>query len=98
MAPFLEDKERQKKEAGHSRLVGGKLNKQENLLLRLILGGCTMSRSLPSPARILNVYTEVLTEFSHLLSLDSLITTLLSQGSIFAAASGNQEGKQNANS
>lgn len=39
----IEDKERLKKEVGHSRLVGRRLNKQENLHPRLVLGGYKMS-------------------------------------------------------
>lgn len=34
----MEGKERPKKEAGHSRLVGGGINKQEDLHTKLVLG------------------------------------------------------------
>lgn len=34
----MEDRERPKKEADHSRLVGGRFNKQGNLEVRLVLG------------------------------------------------------------
>ena len=49
----------------HTRLVGGKFNKQENLHTRLVLGGCKKSGSPHQPARILKVYIEALTGFSH---------------------------------
>ena len=39
-----ESKERLKKAAGHSKLVDGSYNKQENLLMRLVLQGCKSSR------------------------------------------------------
>lgn len=35
-SPHTEDKERWKKEVGHSRLVGGKFNKQQNLCMRFV--------------------------------------------------------------
>lgn len=47
---------RPKKEADHSRLVGGRFDKQGNLLTRLILGGRKASRSSYPPARILSFY------------------------------------------
>ena len=50
-----EGKERPKKEANHSRLVGGSLNKQENLLRKLVLGDLKISRFPHLPARILKV-------------------------------------------
>ena len=77
--PYADGKERLKKEVDHSRLVGGRFNKQVNLHMRLVLGSCNMSRSLHSPARILKVYTEALTGFSHIFSPDGLNNTLLSQ-------------------
>ena len=43
-----------RKEADHSRLVDGRFNVQGNLLMRLVLGGSKMNRSLHPPARILN--------------------------------------------
>ena len=80
----LEGKERWKKEANPSRLVGGRFNKQRNL--------CEMSRSLhlpPQPPRILkNVYVEVLTGFSHIFSPGGLNHTLLSQVCILVIPSG----------
>lgn len=47
---------RPKKEADHSRLVGGRFDKEGNLLTRLILGGRKASRSSYPPARILSFY------------------------------------------
>lgn len=84
---YMEDKEKLKKKADHSRLVGGRFNMQRNL---------HMSRSLhsvvphppPHPAetqsaaRILKLYIEDLMEFSHVISPNGLSTTLLSQGCI----------------
>ena len=62
---YTEGKERWEKEADHSRLVGGRFNKQGNLLTTLALGSSKMSRSPHLPARILKVYIEALTGFSH---------------------------------
>ena len=70
----------------HTRLVGGKFNKQENLHTRLVLGGCKMSRSLHPPARILKDYIEALPGFSHLFSPDVLNNTLLSQVCVLGTA------------
>lgn len=48
-----------KKEAGHSRLVGGSFIKQGNLCTRLVLGHCKMTRSLHLPAIILSLYKDL---------------------------------------
>ena len=61
----MEGMERSKKDAGHSRSGGSRFNKQGNLYMRLVLGGCKMSRSLHLPSRILRVYLEALTGFIH---------------------------------
>ena len=50
------------------------------------------------PIRTLEVCTEVLPGFSHVHSTDHFNTTLLSQGCILEAASGNEKGKLNAQS
>lgn len=42
----MESRERLKKEAGHSRFLGGSFKEQENLPTRLVLGRYKMSRSL----------------------------------------------------
>lgn len=56
LEPILKGRERLKKAADHSRLVGGRFNKQENLFTRLTLGGYGTSRFLYCPlARILKV-------------------------------------------
>ena len=73
-------------EADPSRLIGGRFNKQENLYMRLVLGGHKTSRSLHLPARILKVYTEALTGFSHIYHPDDLNSTVLSQGCILETA------------
>ena len=85
--PYWEGRERQKKEADHSRLVGGRFH-TEIYLTRLVLCRCRTSRFLHLPAGILKVYIEVLTGFSRVHSLDNLITTFLFQGFILGAASG----------
>ena len=66
--------------ADHFRLVSGSFNQQGSLHMRLVLGGCKMSRSPHLPARILKVYIEVLTGFSHEFSPDGLNNILISQG------------------
>ena len=59
-------RERQKKDANHSRLTGGSFDEQGNLYhRRLVFHDCMASRSLQPPARNLTVYTEALTGFSH---------------------------------
>lgn len=62
---YVEGKGSLKKEAGHSGLIDGRFNKQENLLRRLILGGSKRNRSPHLPSRILNVYVEA-KQFSHM--------------------------------
>lgn len=49
-----------KKEAHHSRLVGGRINKQGNLYTRLVLGSPKMSRSPHPPTRTIKVFVEAL--------------------------------------
>ena len=71
LTPDTEGTERLKKEVSHSRLVGGRFNKQRNL-----------HTSPHPPARILKVYTEALPGFSHVFSGDGLNNTLLSQGCV----------------
>lgn len=63
----MEGKERTKKEADHSGLVGGRSHKQENLTNEACLRHHKMSRSLYTPARILKfLQRPYLTGFSHL--------------------------------
>lgn len=50
-SPTQRARKRPKKEAGHSRLIGGRCNKQENSHGRLVLGGHKTSRSLNPPER-----------------------------------------------
>ena len=88
--PYLEGKERLKKKAGDSRLVGGK-----NLYTRLVLGSWKTSRSLQSRARLLKVYIEALPVFSHIFNPDGLNDTLLSQGYILENDSYCGNGRQN---
>ena len=49
-------RERSKKEAEHSRLVGDRLNTQGYLYTRLVCGSCKMSKFPYLPTRILNIY------------------------------------------
>ena len=71
---------RLKKEADRSWLVGGSFNKQGNLRKKLILGCWKMNRSPHPPIRILRVYTEALTGFSHIYHPDGPNNTLFSEG------------------
>ena len=80
LAPIHRGQGETEEAADHSRLVGGRFNKQENLLMRLVLGGHKVSRSPHSPARILKVYIEAFTGLSHTYRPGDLSTTLLSQG------------------
>lgn len=98
LSRYTKGKERPQEEADVSGLVGGRFNKQRNLHTRLGLGGRKTSTALHSPTRILKVYIEALTGFSHIYHPESLNTTLLSQGSILRAVSGNKEGKWNTHS
>lgn len=78
----MEDKEGPKNREDHSRLVGGKFNKQRSLHTRLLLGGHKISGS-PRPPE---VCVENLTGFSHIYSPDGLNSTLLSQSCILELA------------
>ena len=64
--PNTKGRKRPKKNAGLIRSVGGRVNKQGNLLSRLIQGDHKMSWSQHPPARISKVYTEALTQPSHI--------------------------------
>ena len=76
----MQGKERQKTGAGHSRLLGGKFNnKQGELHRRLVMGSRKTSRFPHLLPRLLEVYKEASTRFSHIFSADRLNTTLLSQ-------------------
>lgn len=58
-----------KKRGSHARLVGDRFNDLGNFLsnfLRLHLRAHKTNRSLHSSTRILNIYTEALTRFSHI--------------------------------
>ena len=52
----------------------------------ILVGGCKMSRYLHSTTRILKVYTEALTGFSHIYHPNDLNNTLLSQGCVLETA------------
>ena len=83
--PYTEGKERLKKEADHSRLVGGSSKKQGNLLPRFVLGGHRTSSSPLLCATILKVSTAALTGFSHMYYAESL-NMLLLQGYVLDMA------------
>ena len=83
----MEGKKRSKKEADHSRLVGGRFNKQGDLITRFVLGSFKTSRSSHLPNRILKVDIEALTGFSHVHCPDGLNSTLLPQGCILENSS-----------
>ena len=82
---YTAGKERPKKEADHSKLVGGKLNEQGNLFMRLVLGSHKLKRTPHPPARIWKAYVEALTGCSHIYGPDAL-NTLLSQVCILETA------------
>lgn len=75
----MESKGDQRKRQTTSRLVGGGFDKQKILHRRLVLGCCKMSKSPHLTTKILKVYIEALTEFSHMYHPDDLSNTLLSQ-------------------
>ena len=86
--PYTEGKEKLKKVADHSRLVGGRFNNQRNLLhMRLVIDGPKRSRSPYTLTRILKVYIEALTGFSHITNPDGLNNTVFSQGCILESIS-----------
>lgn len=85
-APYMQGRERPKKEAGHSKLVGGGFNKQRNLGMRLVFHGLKTGRSPCLPTWILKVYIETLTGFSHVYHSAGLNNTLLSQVCVFEMA------------
>lgn len=64
------------KEVDHLRQVGGRFNKQDNLHTRLVPGHCKISRSLHPPFKILRVYIEAFTRFSHVCHPEHLSNTL----------------------
>lgn len=64
--PYMEGKEKQKKEADHYRLVCRRFNKQGNSHTSLVLDSCMTNRSPPLLVRILRVYPETLIGFSHI--------------------------------
>ena len=82
-----ESQEWTKKEADHSRQVGGSSQEQENLYTRFVSDGCMMHRSLRPPTKILGIYIEALMGFSHIYYPDGLTTTSLSQGCMLETAS-----------
>ena len=90
LVPIYRGRERQNKEVGHLRLVGGSFNKQGKLLMGL---SWAVNRSPAPTHQILNVYREALTGVSRVYWPDTLNTTLLTQGCVLGAASGSVKGK-----
>lgn len=81
--------------------MGGEVavfNKQENLLMRLVLSPHKMGRSPYLPSRILNVPIETLTGFSHVFSPNALSNPLLSQVCLFGTNFPCVNGKQSIHS
>lgn len=63
---YSEGRERPKKEAVHSRLAGGSFSKQKEFTHEASLGWQQDEWVLALTCKILKVYKEVLTEFSHI--------------------------------
>lgn len=74
------------REVGHSRLAGGRLNKEGEVHMRLVLGGHKMSRFSHPPARIFKVSIKALAGVGHVCHPDGL-NNLLSQGYVLRSAS-----------
>lgn len=77
MGPQTRRARRLKKEADHSRLIGGSFLKQENLHRKLVLGGHRGDLHTHLPKSY--VYIEALMGFRHVYYSDGLNNTLLSQ-------------------
>lgn len=106
---FTKGKEQQKKEADQSRMVCGRFKKQRlknkfkiknqgNKHMRCVLGVYKISISPHLLARILKVYIQALTRFSHVCCPDGLNNTLLSSGHLLENDSHCGNGGQNINS
>ena len=78
LAPYTEAKGRPKKEVNHFRLIDGRFNKQENSLMRSVLGGHQMTRSPRLSTKVLKVCAEAFTGFRHVYPPDGLNNTVLS--------------------
>lgn len=96
LAPSREGREKPKKEAGHSRLVGGSFIQQGNSCMRLVLGHCKMTRSLHLSAIILSLYKDLTSHIpsSHVYHPDGLNTTILSQVCVLGTSSGAGKGNR----
>lgn len=81
----MEDKE-EIEERGRPLQIGRLQFKPAREFTRIVLDDLKTSRSPHWPARILRVYTENLTVFSHVCSSDGLNHTLLSQNCILGTA------------
>lgn len=86
-----EGRQRPKKEAGHSRLVSGSLNKERELTRKAYLGWQQEKWIRTSTHQILKTYKEVLTGVSHVYLAGVFSTTSLSQGRVLGTASGERE-------
>ena len=83
--------DQRQKEADHFRLVGDSVNKQGNVLMKLVLDSHKVSKSLHLSTRVLNICIEVLTGSSHTFSPDGPNNSLLSQGCICENANGGEK-------
>lgn len=79
LPPYTRGRERLKEETDHSRLVGGKFNKQANFHTRLVLDGHKTGRSLHPHTRIQKVYMEAFMGFSHTPNPDGLTPCYISR-------------------
>lgn len=61
--------------------------RQGNLPMMLVLGNCKMNRCLHLSTRILRVYIEALSEFSHVYQPDGFDDILVSQGCVLESGS-----------
>lgn len=82
LTPYIEHRERSKKDIDHSRLVGDRFNKQENLC-DLFWQLQDEWISIPASQILEVMYTEAFTEFNNVFSPDSLNSILLFQGYVF---------------
>lgn len=79
MTPVHRRQRETMEEGSPLQIAGGRFNKKGNLHTRLFLSTHKVSRSLYLSARIVKVYTEALTGFSHIYHPDDLNDTLLSK-------------------
>ena len=94
LAPSTEGRQRRKEEAGHSRLEGGRCNKQRKFCTMIIFNVTRQIGKTPT-CQNFKMYIENLTWLSHIVHLDGV--TFLSQGCVLGQLLG-WEGQQNTHS